>query len=156
MLMLMKDRVHFFPQPLENPSFCGELRIKRGLKRHARRRRLIIDREMKQVLEALLGQSRCAFVFTSPHDAAHQLAPWTLEVQIQRVRAKIATRPDTGLHALRHTFLTEAEECTDPFTLQYVAGHDNIETTVRYVHPREDPFEKLFRHRKSSTGRRLV
>jgi hypothetical protein len=27
---------------------------------------------------------------------------------------------------LRHTFLTEAGECTDPFTLQYVAGHDNI------------------------------
>ncbi|SPF42491.1 hypothetical protein SBA1_460088 [Candidatus Sulfotelmatobacter kueseliae] len=25
--------------------------------------------------------------------------------------------------------------CTDPFTLQYVAGHDNIKTTMRYVHP---------------------
>jgi len=34
--------------------------------------------------------------------------------------------PDAGLHALRHTFLTEAGEYTAPFTLQYVAGHDNI------------------------------
>ena len=42
MLMLMKDCVHFFPQPLENPSVCGELTIKRGLKRRARRRRLIM------------------------------------------------------------------------------------------------------------------
>jgi hypothetical protein len=28
--------------------------------------------------------------------------------------------------------------------LQYVAGHDNIKTTMRYVHPREDAVEKLF------------
>jgi hypothetical protein len=39
-----------------------------------------------------------------------------------------------GVHN-RNTFLTEAGEYTDPFTLQYVAGHDNIKTTMRYVHP---------------------
>jgi integrase len=52
--------------------------------------------------------------------------------------------PDAGLHALSHTFLTEAGEYTDPFTLQYVAGHDNIKTTMRYVHPREAAVHKLF------------
>ena len=60
------------------------------------------------------------------------------------LRKKIKTHPDAGLHALRHTFLTEAGEYTDPFTLQYVAGHDNIKTTMRYVHPREEAVEKLF------------
>ena len=50
----------------------------------------------------------------------------------------------SGLHALRHTFLTEAGEYTDPFTLQYVAGHDNIKTAMRYVHPREAAVRKLF------------
>ena len=44
----------------------------------------------------------------------------------------------------RHTFLTEAGEHTDPFTLQYVAGHDNIKTTMRYVHPRAEAVGKLF------------
>jgi len=67
-----------------------------------------------------------------------------LEEQIGRVRKKIKTHPDAGLHALRHTFLTEAGEHTDPFTLQYVAGHDNIKTTMRYVHPREAAVHKLF------------
>ena len=67
-----------------------------------------------------------------------------LEEQIGQVRKKIKTHPDAGLHALRHTFLTEAGEYTDPFTLQYVAGHDNIKTTMRYVHPREAAFHKLF------------
>src|SRR5581483_5286396 len=94
--------------------------------------------------ESLLRQSRCAYVFTSPQDLATQLAPWVLETQITRVRKKISTHPDAGLHALRHTFLTEAGEYTDPFTLQYVAGHDNIKTTLRYVHPREEAVERLF------------
>jgi Phage integrase family len=84
-------------------------------------------------------------VFTSPYDRTSRLAPWTLGAQIQRLRRKVSTHPDAGLHSLRHTFLTEAGEHTDPFTLQYVAGHDNIKTTMRYVHPREDAVEKLFR-----------
>jgi Phage integrase family len=70
-----------------------------------------------------------------------------LEEQIGQIRKKIKTHPDAGLHALRHTFLTEAGEYTDhtdPFTLQYVAGHDNIKTTMRYVHPREAAVHKLF------------
>jgi len=67
-----------------------------------------------------------------------------LEEQIGQVRKKIKTHPDAGLHAMRHTFLTEAGEYTDPFTLQYVAGHDNIKTTMRYVLPREAAVHKLF------------
>lgn len=67
-----------------------------------------------------------------------------LEEQIGQVRKKIKTHPDAGKHALRHTFLTEAGEYTDPFTLQYVAGHDNIKTTMRYAHPREAAVRKRF------------
>ena len=144
MLMLMKDCVRFYPEPLEDGNVCGELTIKRGLKRRARKRKLVIDPAMKEVLDSLLRQSRCDYVFTSPQSAAGPLAPWVLETQITRVRKKISTHPDAGLHALRHTFLTEAGEYTDPFTLQYVAGHDTIKTTMRYVHPREDAVTKLF------------
>jgi hypothetical protein len=144
MLMLMKDCVELYPAPLEDASVCGELTIKRGLKRRSRKRKLVIDAEMKEVLLCWLARSRCDFVFTAPQDPAKPLAPWTLEAEIARVRKKIKTHADAGLHAIRHTFLTEAGEYTDPFTLQYVAGHDNIKTTMRYVHPREDAVEKLF------------
>ena len=41
-------------------------------------------------------------------------------------------------NTLRHTFLTVAVEDTDAFTLQYIAGHDTIKTTMRYVHPRAE------------------
>jgi len=36
------------------------------------------------------------------------------------------SHPESGLHGLRHALLTEPGEHTDPFTLQYVAGHDTI------------------------------
>ena len=67
-----------------------------------------------------------------------------LEDEIERVRAKINAHSYAGLHTLRHTFLTEGAENTDPFTLQYVAGHKNIKTTMRYVHPLANAVDKLF------------
>ena len=48
-----------------------------------------------------------------------------------RLRDKIKTDPDAGLHTLRHTFFTEAGEYTDAFTLQNIAGHNTIKTTMR-------------------------
>ncbi len=144
MLKLMKDCVRLHSQQRADGKICGELIIKRGLKRRARKRKLVIDHEMKEVLERLLKDSQCDYVFTSPQDPTKPLGPWVLEEQIGQIRKKIKTHPDAGLHALRHTFLTEAGEYTDPFTLQYVAGHDNIKTTMRYVHPREAAVHKLF------------
>jgi integrase len=144
MLKLMKECVRLQSEQRADGKICGELIIKRGLKRRTRKRKLVIDHEMKEVLERLLKDSKCDYVFTSPQDPTKPLGPWVLEEQIGQIRKKIKTHPDAGLHALRHTFLTEAGEYTDPFTLQYVAGHDNIKTTMRYVHPREAAVHKLF------------
>ena len=67
-----------------------------------------------------------------------------LETQMGALRATIQTHPDSGLHGLRHTFLTCAGGCTDPFTLQYVAGHDSIKTTMCNVHPQANGVQDLF------------
>ena len=99
---------------------------------------------MKEVLERLIAASKCAHIFTHPGDPARPLGPWVLETQIGDLRKIIQTHPDAGLHGLRHTFLTEAGLPTDPFTLQYVAGHDNIKTTMRYVHPQANAVQALF------------
>ncbi len=124
---------------------CGELTIKRGLKRRARKRKLVIDREMKRGARAAYARTPTAITCSRARRTGE--AAGSLGARRRRwhsVRKKIKTHPDAGLHALRHTFLTEAGEYTDPFTLQYVAGHDNIKTTMRYVHPREEAVEKLF------------
>ena len=143
MLHLMKDCVHFATAPVEEGLY-GTLVIKRGLKRRARKRTLQIDGAMKAVLEALLSVSKCDNVFTHPGDSSQPLGAWVLETQMGALRTRIRTHPDAGLHGLRHTFLTEAGEHTDPFTLQYTAGHDNIKTTMRYVHPQANAVHALF------------
>jgi len=60
------------------------------------------------------------------------------------LRDKIRIDPDAGRHALRHTFLTKVGEYTDAFTLQYIAGHDTIKTTMRHVHPRAESVSQAF------------
>ena len=143
MLQLMKDCIHFYPKP-QGGGIYGLLQIKRGLKRRARKRDLAINLDMKEVLQRLLAISDCEFAFTSPTNPNMPLGAWVLETQIGELRKKIKTHPDAGLHGLRHTFLTEAGEYADPFTLQYVAGHDSIKTTMRYVHPQADAVQRLF------------
>jgi len=82
---------------------------------------------VKDVLDELIARSQCCYVFTHPQDPTKKLPAWVIEAQMTDLRKKVpGTHPDAGLHTLRHTFLTEAGEYTDPFTLQYVAGHDNI------------------------------
>src|SRR5215472_13569430 len=145
MLMLMKDCYRVLPQADAGGKEYGEVTVKRGLKRRARRRKLLVAGEVKQILEQQISRSRCEYVFTNPRDPRKPLGGWVLEDQMGRLRARIRPHADAGLHALRHTFLTEAGEYTDPFTLQYVAGHDTIKTTMRYVHPQEETVRKLFR-----------
>jgi len=144
MLMLMKDCYRVVNQVEEPGRVYGEITVKRGLKRRARRRKLLVDGEVKRVVEQLITTSQCDYVFTNPRNPGEPLAGWHLEAQMGRLRQRIRPHSDAGLHALRHTFLTEAGEYTDPFSLQYVAGHDTIKTTMRYVHPRETAVRKLF------------
>ena len=144
MLELMKDCYRICAEPGADGKLYGEVTIKRGLKRRARRRKLLVEGEVKQVLERLIAASECDYVFTNPRDPSKRLRGWVLEEQMSRVREAIRPHPYAGLHALRHTFLTEAGEYTDPFTLQYAAGHDTIKTTMRYLHPRQETVRKLF------------
>jgi len=148
MLNLEKDCV-ILRDELDEDGNWGDLVIKRGLKRRARKRVLKINQESKFVLENLIAQSQCRHVFSQPKHSDQKLQPWVLESQMERLREKltrdkIKLDPDAGLHTLRHTFLTEAGEHTDAFTLQYIAGHDTIKTTMRYVHPRAESVSRAF------------
>jgi len=144
MVALQKDCIVLLEAP-DNDGFYGDIEIKRGLKRNCRRRTLKINRHMRDVLEALSAQSTCAHVFTSPENAEQPLSANTLNTQMGRTKAKGSFHKDAVLHALRHTFLTEMGKLTDPFTLQRIAGHNKITTTMRYVHPQKEAIESAFK-----------
>ena len=147
MLNLEKECVLIRKRPDEDGNW-GDLVIKRGLKRRARKRVLKINEEVKEVLERLVTESKCRHVFSQPRHRDLKLEPWVLESEMGRLREmardKIRIDSDAGLHTLRHTFLTEAGEYTDAFTLQYIAGHETIKTTMRYVHPRAESVSRAF------------
>jgi integrase len=138
LLALQKDCVHLLNRP-DARGFWGKIEIRRGLKRSARRRDLCITEDMAAVLIKLLAESKCEYVFTSLHDHGKPLSVNTLADQ-HRVIIKTCTfDPDAGLHALRHTFLTEAGKHTQNVrALQMLAGHSRIQTTMRYIHPDQE------------------
>jgi len=141
MIALQKDSVTLH-EKADGDGFWGEIDVRRGLKQHCRRRILKVNKEMWDVLKELLSKSNCKHVFTSPDDATRPLTPHTLGSQARRMKAKGGFTKEAGLHALRHTLLTEMGELTDAFTLQRIAGHRDIKTTMRYVHPQEQAVDQ--------------
>jgi integrase/recombinase XerD len=149
LLALQRDCITLNQEPNEKGLF-GTIDIRRGLKRKERRRRLPITAQMRDVILPLLKQSQCHFLFTATTDRAQPLSPWTLEDQLGRTRKELGLDPDAGLHTLRHSFLTEKGRTTDAFTLQRIAGHANISTTMRYVHVQAAAIEAAFASRREN------
>lgn len=92
MLKLKKDCVLLYAAP-EQGTIYGELEIKRGLKRRARKRKLNVDGEMKEVVEGLIARSECDYVFTHPNNPANPLPAWIIESQMTELRKQIPGTP---------------------------------------------------------------
>jgi site-specific recombinase XerD len=149
MLALRKDCVTLNQGADENGLY-GRIDIRRGLKRDARRRSLPVNAAVRDVLIPLLERSQCEYVFTALEDSQKPLSPWTLEGQLSRTRKALKLHPDAGLHAMRHTRLTELGRVVDPFTLQRIAGHERIETTMLYVHVQQEAITAAFAMKERS------
>lgn len=141
---LQKDSVSIL-DAADADGFYGEITIRRGLKRDSRRRILKVNLAMRDVLRTLINDSGCEHVFTVPQNPKEPLQASQLTKLVTQVKRQGKFHAHAGLHALRHTFLTEMGELTDPYTLQKIAGHSNITTTMRYVHPQKRAVESAFR-----------
>jgi integrase len=74
-------------------------------------------------------------VFTR-EDRVSPVSAYTLIQQQERMRQLLNLPWDACVHSARHTALTNLGLTgADPFTLQRAAGHANISTTRKYVHP---------------------
>ncbi len=88
--------------------------------------------ETRAILLRRIRESKSEWLFTSPHSGG-KLTRVDKSLAKACELAKIA--PAITLHTLRHTFCTRlAAAGVDIRTISELAGHEDIETTMRYTH----------------------
>ena len=91
------------------------------------------------------------WLFSAPTVSGH-IEPSSLKKQHAKA-CKLAKLDHFDLYTFRHTCLTRWAPHMDVFTLQYLAGHSDIRTTRRYVHPQQqDTLKAMERARKAQGG----
>ncbi len=147
---LVKADVHM-TEKADEWGHYGYLQIRKG-KTEFRKRSLPITRRAKDILTAWMAKSKSDLVFTR-EDGVSPVSAFTLIQQQERMRNLLNLPWDACVHSARHTALTNLGLTgVDAFTLQRAAGHANITTTRKYVHPTpatmKDAFQKKVRNER--------
>ncbi len=147
---LLKADVHI-TEKADEWGHYGYLQIRRG-KNEFRKRSLPITARAKEILMAWMSKSKSDLVFTR-EDGISPISAFTLIQQQERMRKVLNLPWDACVHSARHTALTNLGLTgVDAFTLQRAAGHANITTTRKYVHPTppaiKDAFQKKVRNER--------
>jgi Phage integrase family len=111
LIALQKDAVSILDVP-DSDGLYGEIIVKPGLKRDSRRRTLMVNLSVRNVLHVLINNSKCDHVFTAVRNSSRPLSEHRPSKQVKQVKRKANFHSDAGLHALRHPFLTEMGELT--------------------------------------------
>jgi integrase len=147
---LLKGDVHM-TEKADEWGHYGYLQIRKG-KTEFRKRSLPITARSKEILTDWMTKSKSDLVFTR-EDGISPVSAFTLIQQQERMRNVLNLPWDACVHSARHTALTNLGLTgVDPFTLQRAAGHANITTTRKYVHPTpttiKDAFQKKVRNER--------
>ncbi len=111
----------------------GVIEIQYGKTDNARRRIPMTPR-VQAILEMRLSVTNGGeWVFPALTKSGH-IEPSSLKKQQMRAFRESGV-PSFELYTLRHTCLTRWAPHVDPWTLAYLAGHRDMSTTKRYVHP---------------------
>jgi integrase len=120
-------------------------------KRKASRRRVPASQRVLSILEMRQAASKSDWIFPSDTASGHIEAS-TLKKRHSAAVTAAKVAPFVP-YDMRHTCLTRWAKVMDPFTLKKLAGHTDLNTTMRYVHLNDDDvrtaMEKVRRGHKS-------
>jgi integrase len=156
-LHLLKPEVHM-TEEADDWGHYGYLVIRQG-KSEYRKRNLFITARAKQILKSWMAKSCCQLVFTR-EDGLTPISPYTLDLQQKRMRKKLNLPWDAVVHSARHTALTNfGLGQADPFSVQKIAGHAALSTTLKYVHATSESMKRAFQqkaHYERGLGKKKV
>ncbi len=134
------ENIHFEPAP---NSRCGYIFNPFGKSKNARRYIPMTNR-VKNMLEVRWvqgGRPEKGWVFSSKAASGHLESLKSQHAKALRLSGVF----HFVLYSLRHTMLTRLGQAgADPFTIQKIAGHSNINISTRYVHPTPEMVERAF------------
>jgi integrase len=113
----------------------GAIEIFTG-KRAASRRRIPASQRVLAILEMRRAASTSEWIFPAATKSGH-VETSTLKKQHATAIEATEVAPFVT-YDLRHTCLTRWAKAMDPFTLKKLAGHTDLNTTMRYVHMNDD------------------
>jgi integrase len=128
----------------------GAIEIHRG-KRRGSRRRIPCSQRVLSILEMRRAGATSEWVFPASTKSGHMEAS-SLKKQHAAALKASGVVPFV-LYTFRHTCITRWSKYMDPFTLHVLAGHADMNTTKRYVHPSDadilEAMEKVRRGHKT-------
>jgi integrase len=113
----------------------GAIEIHSG-KGRGSRRRIPASQRVLSVLEMRRTGQVSEWIFPAPTKSGHVEAS-TLKKQHAAALKASGVVPFV-LYTFRHTCITRWAKYMDPFTLHVLAGHTDMNTTKRYVHPSDE------------------
>jgi len=130
------------------------------------RRQIPMTARVKAILEIRAEKSQGSrWIFPAPTKSGH-IEKSSLRKQHATAlkEAKRLLREQTGnktlefenfdWDSLRHTCLTRWAPYMDPWTLMRLAGHRDMATTMRYIHPEDEPTRQAMQRARDSVDRR--
>lgn len=129
----------------------GNLEIPWGKTENATRKIPMTPRVAAIITARDKSRDGSQWLFPAPTASGH-IEPSSLKKQHANA-CKLAKLESFDLYTFRHTCLTRWAPHMDVFTLQYLAGHSDIRTTRRYVHPQQEhTLKAMARARKAQSG----
>jgi integrase len=129
----------------------GAIWIYRGKRKGSRRRIRMTDR-VRTMLDMRLSQVDGNTWLFPAHTKSGHIEASSLRKQHAKALKASGVAP-FELYVFRHTCLTRWAKWMDPFTFHRVAGHADMKTTMRYVHPSDaDMDEAVVKAREAQDG----
>jgi integrase len=123
----------------------GYIEIVRGKSVKAKRNLSLTERAVTMLRARRTLDAKSKLVFPARSGAPRPVAVTSLDHDHDVFRAVLGLPPDFVIHSLRHTMLTRlGESGADAFTIMRIAGHSNVTTSQRYVHPSPESLERAF------------